>query len=79
MALGATEGKTLKEARQKGWTLKQQEDMDLAKALTRSCYEMYNLTETGIAPEIVRFNTDVTKDEDITIKPNDRYISLRMC
>lgn len=79
LALGATEGKTLKEARQKGWTLKQQEDMDLAKALTRSCYEMYNLTETGIAPEIVRFNTDVTKDEDITIKPNDRYISLRMC
>jgi endoplasmic reticulum Man9GlcNAc2 1,2-alpha-mannosidase len=73
LALGATEGKTLKEARSKGWTTRQQEDFELAEALTRSCAEMYNITETGIAPEIVRFNTDTTKDEDITIKPNDRY------
>jgi mannosyl-oligosaccharide alpha-1,2-mannosidase len=74
LALGATEGKTLKEAREMGWTIRQQEDLDLAEALTRSCFEMYNITETGIAPEIVRFNTDTTKNEDITIKPNDRYV-----
>jgi endoplasmic reticulum Man9GlcNAc2 1,2-alpha-mannosidase len=71
-ALGATEGKTLHEAREKGWTVRQQEDLDLAEAITRSCVEMYNITETGIAPEIVRFNTDTTKTEDITIKLNDR-------
>jgi len=74
-ALGATEGKTLKEARAEGWTAGQQDDLDLAEAITRSCVEMYNITETGIAPEIVRFNTDVTKNEDITIKPNDRCLS----
>jgi endoplasmic reticulum Man9GlcNAc2 1,2-alpha-mannosidase len=73
LALGATEGKTLAEARKQGWTIQQQEDLDLAEALTRSCVEMYNITQTGIAPEIVRFNTDTSKSEDITIKPNDRY------
>jgi mannosyl-oligosaccharide alpha-1,2-mannosidase len=72
-ALGATEGKTLEQARLQGWTVRQQEDLDLAEAITRSCVEMYNITETGIAPEIVRFNTDTSKNDDITIKPNDRY------
>jgi len=71
-ALGATEGKTLREAREKGWTTRQQEDLDLGEAITRSCFEMYNITETGLAPEIVRFNTDTTQSEDITIKLNDR-------
>ena len=66
------EGKTLAEARKKGWTVKQQADLDLGEELTRSCFEMYNMTQTGIAPEIVKFNTDTTKNEDITIKPNDR-------
>jgi endoplasmic reticulum Man9GlcNAc2 1,2-alpha-mannosidase len=73
LALGATEGKTLEQARKKGWTIRQQEDLDLAEALTQSCVEMYNITATGLAPEIVRFNTDISKNEDITIKPNDRY------
>ena len=76
-ALGATEGKTVEEARKKGWTVRQQEDLDLGAAITRSCVEMYNTTETGIAPEIVRFNTDTSKNEDIIIKPNDRYILFR--
>lgn len=75
-ALGATEGLTLKEAREEGWSVRQQEDLDLAEAITRSCVEMYNITETGLAPEIVRFNTDTTKNDDITIKPNDRYAPL---
>jgi endoplasmic reticulum Man9GlcNAc2 1,2-alpha-mannosidase len=73
-ALGATEGKSLVEARQQSWTFRQQEDFELGEAITQTCFEMYNFTETGLAPEIVRFNTDPTKSEDITIKPNDRYI-----
>jgi len=76
LALGATEGKTLAEARKNGWTVKQQADLDLAEELTRSCFEMYNMTQTGIAPEIVKFNTDTSKNEDITIKPSDRYTSI---
>jgi len=76
LALGATEGKSLAEARKKGWTVKQQADLDLAEELTRSCFEMYNMTQTGIAPEIVKFNTDTSKNEDITIKPSDRYTSI---
>ena len=73
--LGATEGKTVAEAKEQGWTVRQQEDLDLGEAITRSCYEMYNVTATGIAPEIVRFNTDPLKNEDITIRPNDRWDS----
>ena len=72
LALGATEGKTFREAHKLGWTVRQQEDLDLAEALTRSCFEMYNITRTGIAPEIVYFNTDTTQNEDIIIQPNDR-------
>jgi endoplasmic reticulum Man9GlcNAc2 1,2-alpha-mannosidase len=71
-ALGATEGKTLAQAKKEGWTLQQQEDFNLAEEITRSCFEMYNVTATGIAPEIVRFNMDTSNDEDITIRPNDR-------
>src|SRR5271170_7510452 len=36
-ALGATEGKTLLQAKEKGWTVRQQEDLDLGEAITRSC------------------------------------------
>jgi hypothetical protein len=72
LALGATEGKTVLEAKKKGWSKRQQEDFELAEELTRTCFEMYNVTATGLAPEIVRFNTDVDKDEDIIIRHLDR-------
>jgi len=36
------------------------EDLKLAEELGRTCYEMYNVTATGLAPEIAYFNTDVS-------------------
>jgi len=72
-ALGATEGKPITQAKEGGWTVRQQEDFNLGEEIARSCFEMYNVTATGIAPEIVRFNTDTSKNDDITIKPNDRW------
>lgn len=36
------------------------EDLKLAEELGRTCYEMYNVTATGLAPEIAYFNIDVS-------------------
>ncbi|KAL7270982.1 mannosyl-oligosaccharide alpha-1,2-mannosidase [Rhizina undulata] len=87
IALGATEGLTVAEARRAGegakWGSRQEEDMKLARELTRTCFEMYNVTLTGLAPEIAWFNThhgggtsdggDVDYREDIVIKPRDAH------
>lgn len=85
LALGATEGKTVDDARKENggakWGKRQEEDLQLARELTRTCYEMYNVTATGLAPEIAYFNTkddehvDRVEDpkEDIIIKPRDGH------
>ena len=59
IALGATEGLTVAEARkQKGkWGPKQENDILLAKELMKACYGMYRVTKTGLAPEITYFHT----------------------
>lgn len=57
IALGATEGKTLAEAQQStAWGAKQENEMELAKQLMKTCWGMYKVTETGLAPEIAHFN-----------------------
>eukprot|EP00892_Ulva_mutabilis_P002753 jgi/Ulvmu1/12479/UM009_0132.1 len=33
-------------------------DLDLARQLMRTCYSMYKFTPTGLAPELVHFNTE---------------------
>jgi endoplasmic reticulum Man9GlcNAc2 1,2-alpha-mannosidase len=80
LVLGATEGKSLVSIRggknSKVMSERQLEDLKLGEEITASCFEIYNSTATGLAPEIVRFNTDINKDEDIIIKPNDRYHSV---
>jgi endoplasmic reticulum Man9GlcNAc2 1,2-alpha-mannosidase len=87
-ALGATEGLTVEEARKaKGgakWGMRQEEDLKLARELMRTCYEMYNVTATGLAPEIAWFNLNHGKSsegelleddprEDFIIKPLDAH------
>ena len=32
--------------------------LDMAKDLTKTCYEMYSKQATGLSPEVVYFNTD---------------------
>ncbi|KAL1624908.1 mannosyl-oligosaccharide alpha-1,2-mannosidase [Diplodia seriata] len=59
IALGATEGKTLEEARRSpSWGEKQESDMELARELMKTCWGMYKVTATGLAPEITYFKVD---------------------
>jgi len=87
-ALGATEGLTVEEARKAEngvkWGVRQEEDLKLARELMRTCYEMYNVTATGLAPEIAWFNLKHGKSDDgefieedpskdIIVKPRDAH------
>lgn len=74
LALGATEGKTLEEARKSSdWDSIKEQDFLLAKEITHTCYRMYADTETGLAPEIVVFNTNENSKADFNIKPADTH------
>lgn len=56
IALGATEGKTLAEAQKlPTWGAKQEKEMELARQLMKTCWGMYKVTPTGLAPEIAHF------------------------
>ena len=59
IALGATGGLSLAEAKKsKDWSQKQEEDMELAHELTKTCWGMYKVSVTGLAPEIAYFNVE---------------------
>ncbi|OBA23402.1 hypothetical protein METBIDRAFT_37870 [Metschnikowia bicuspidata var. bicuspidata NRRL YB-4993] len=74
LALGATNGLTLKEARKLPfWDDDKESDFKLGEELTHTCYKMYSEVETGLSPEIVVFNTDVDSTKDFDIKPADRH------
>lgn len=74
LALGATNGLTLKEARKLPyWDADKEADFKLGEELTYTCYKMYSDVATGLSPEIVVFNEDDQKDKDFIIKPLDRH------
>lgn len=85
LALGATLGAPVERARKasggKLWGARQEEDLHLARELMYTCYQMYAVTETGLAPEIAYFNTDpgtaptdpVDYSKDIIIKRRDAH------
>ena len=57
IALGATGGLTITEAkRSKSWSQEQNDDMELARELAKTCWGMYKASATGLAPEITHFN-----------------------
>lgn len=59
IALGATGGLTVEEAKKtSNWGEKQEEEMNLAIELTKTCWGMYKVTATGLAPEISYFHAD---------------------
>ncbi|KAI9739815.1 MAG: mannosyl-oligosaccharide alpha-1,2-mannosidase [Cirrosporium novae-zelandiae] len=59
IALGATEGRTETEAKAAGpWGPKQESEMTLARELMKTCWGMYKVTPTGLAPEIAHFQLD---------------------
>ncbi|XP_062509580.1 endoplasmic reticulum mannosyl-oligosaccharide 1,2-alpha-mannosidase-like isoform X2 [Corticium candelabrum] len=51
--------------------------MDIAKELMYTCVQMYERMETGLSPEIVYFNQDSSKQEDIRVQPADTHNLLR--
>ncbi|GAB7340634.1 hypothetical protein MBLNU457_7035t3 [Dothideomycetes sp. NU457] len=57
IALGATHGKTLAEAKKSpSWGARQEADMELARQLTKTCWGMYKVTATKLAPEIAHLH-----------------------
>ncbi|KAH7285588.1 hypothetical protein KP509_33G035500 [Ceratopteris richardii] len=91
LALGATKGLTKQEAIKRGhFNAQDEENFQLAEDLAKTCYEMYSVTATGLAPEIVYFHMDEEYPEnlsggnadsefkhDIIIQPRDRHNLLR--
>ncbi|KAF7732164.1 mannosyl-oligosaccharide alpha-1,2-mannosidase [Apophysomyces ossiformis] len=78
LALGATEGLTV--ANKPPMNDRDKGDLELGKKITRTCYEMYNFTATGLASEIVYFNNNPASsldDPDMSIKLADRHNLLR--
>ncbi|KAF9909216.1 mannosyl-oligosaccharide alpha-1,2-mannosidase [Linnemannia zychae] len=60
MALSSTEGKMLNKATfpRSKFSKVEEEDFRIGEELTEACYEMYNQTQTGLAPEIVYWVRD---------------------
>jgi mannosyl-oligosaccharide alpha-1,2-mannosidase len=52
--------------------------LDMAKDLTKTCYQMYAKQGTGLSPEIAYFNTDANLNEPtLTVRDNDAQNLLR--
>lgn len=85
IALAATEGLTIEEAKKAGkWGKRQQDEMELAIELTKTCWGMYKVTALGLAPEITFFEIDSPphmeadgplKSEDLDSDPDARWRS----
>ena len=61
LALGATKGITKKEAMKNNLlTFEDLENLKLAEDLAKTCFEMYSVTTTGLAPEIAYFKMEVS-------------------
>lgn len=76
--LGVTEGASIHEL--DPLDSRDSEDLRLGQELTRTCYEMYNMTATGLASEIVYFNTNeqsAPDAPDMDIHVRDAHNLLR--
>lgn len=63
LALGATKGVTKEKAMKESiLTFEDLENLKLAEDLAKTCVEMYSVTSTGLASEIVYFNMEVCQD-----------------
>ncbi|KAI0483478.1 glycoside hydrolase family 47 protein [Xylaria cf. heliscus] len=73
IALGATRGHTLAKARTwPSWDDKKEDQIQLARDLMKTCWGMYAVTKTGLAPEIAWFHA---KEEDLRPAPGDRPLA----
>ncbi|XP_010499520.1 PREDICTED: mannosyl-oligosaccharide 1,2-alpha-mannosidase MNS3 [Camelina sativa] len=91
LALGATKGLTKEQALKENLlSFEDLENLKLAEDLAKTCFEMYEVTATGLAPEIAYFHTNEYSEDglqggnkssmyenDIIIKHADRHNLLR--
>ncbi|KAI3456013.1 hypothetical protein Pfo_012676 [Paulownia fortunei] len=91
LALGATKGIVKEKAmRENLLNFEDLENLKLAEDLAKTCFEMYSVTSTGLAPEIAYFNVEGQREggpgggnknskyvDDIIIKSADRHNLLR--
>ncbi|EXC29366.1 Mannosyl-oligosaccharide 1,2-alpha-mannosidase MNS3 [Morus notabilis] len=91
LALGATKGFTKEKAMKDNLlNFEDLENLKLAEDLAKTCFEMYSVTSTGLAPEIAYFHTEEYSEggldggnksseyvNDIIIKHADRHNLLR--
>ncbi|KAF6167469.1 hypothetical protein GIB67_031670 [Kingdonia uniflora] len=91
LALGATKGITKRKAMEENLlSIDDLENLKLAEDLAKTCFEMYSVTSTGLAPEIAYFHTEGYNEggldggnksseyvNDIIIKHADRHNLLR--
>lgn len=73
--LGVTEGASIYEL--DPLDKKDGEDFHMGQEITRTCYEMYNMTATGLASEIVYFTDENDVENDMEIHPRDAHNLLR--
>ena len=81
IALGATNGRTLTDAKKDpSWGKRQEEEMELARQLTKTCWGFYLVTATGLSPEISHFRMHdpplmmqdfLDNDEELPPSPDD--------
>lgn len=70
IALGATRGHTVSEARTwSTWDDEMETQIKLARDLMKTCWGMYAVTKTGLAPEIAWFNVN---EDDLRPVPGNR-------
>jgi len=57
IALGVTGGLSVTEFKKKEtWTAEHEKELELSRQLMKTCWGMYKVTTTGLAPEIAHFN-----------------------
>lgn len=77
IALAATGGLTLQEARKMdNWSAEKEKQITLARDLLKTCWGMYAVTETGLAPEITFFNVARASDGK-RVKSSERLSSWK--
>lgn len=73
LGIGATGGYTIDSARRMKWTTTNEDDFRLAMEITRTCYELYAKSPSGLAPEIVYFHTNADSTTDYNVKRLDGH------
>jgi endoplasmic reticulum Man9GlcNAc2 1,2-alpha-mannosidase len=69
LALSTTDGLTVAEMKRlKAWTAEKEEDLNLAIELMKTCWGMYEVTKTGLAPEITYFQLPPAEDDIVHLQ-----------